>query len=56
MSNLDSSNLKARSTIVFFENEKELMNFYNSEEMKVMKKDVKYLTEAASIEEIKEIV
>jgi hypothetical protein len=33
MSKIDSSILKARATIVFFENEKELLNFYNSEDM-----------------------
>jgi hypothetical protein len=53
MSKIDSSILKARATIVFFENEKELLNFYNSEDMRVMQQGVKYLSEAASIEEIK---
>ena len=39
-----------------FENETKLLDYYNSEDMKVMKKDVNYLTEAASIDEIKDTV
>ena len=41
---------------MFFESEKELLKFYNSEEIKIKKKEVNYLTEAASIEEIKDTV